>query len=452
MYSIASASLSDTGRVREINEDSVLEAGNLFAVADGMGGHQAGEVASGLALSVIGQYVEDNLGLIGGEKLVEKAVASANAAVHQKAASSARYRDMGTTLTLLYREGDTAYIGHVGDSRAYLFRAGKLRALTRDHSLVATLVEEGEITEQEARTHPQRNIILRALGLEPQVEVDVVSVKIEPGDEFLLATDGLTGPIIDAEIEGVLVAEADPVRAARRLVELALEAGGTDNVSVVLAFFRESETIIPAGVPKTAPEEGTQADAGAAPETGRGGSGKRPRARRRKMLLWAVILAVILVLLATGFGVAAHFYNRTFYVASRNGKVTMFKGFPFWDLGMVEKETSIQVKFLPDVLRRRVEGKLDPQSRTGAEKTLKWLEREAAKNSVVVPSVEGKKYKQVKADLENMGLLVKIDLVSVPNIPGDTIIEQDPAPGTRLGVGSEIKLRVVMVGSPAKEV
>jgi serine/threonine protein phosphatase PrpC len=451
MYSIASASLSDTGRVREINEDSVLEAGNLFAVADGMGGHQAGEVASGLALSVTGQYVEDNLGLIGGEKLVEKAVASANAAVHQKAASSARFRDMGTTLTLLYREGDTAYIGHVGDSRAYLFRAGRLRALTRDHSLVATLVEEGEITEEEARTHPQRNIILRALGLEPQVEVDVVSVKIEPGDEFLLATDGMTGLVTDEEIGGVLVAEADPVRAARRLVDLALEAGGTDNVSVVLAFFRESETIVPAGVSRVTPGEGAETDAGAAPGTGQGG-GKRPRAHRRRMLLWAVTLTVVAVMLAAGFGVAAYFYNRTFYVAARNGKVTMFKGFPFWDLGMVEKETSIQVKFLPDVMRRRVEGKLDPQSRAEAEKTLKSLEREAARNSVVVPSVEGKKYKQVKAGLENMGLRVKIDLVSVPNIPGDTIIGQDPAPGTRLGVGSTVRLKVVMVGSPAKEV
>jgi PPM family protein phosphatase len=451
MYSIASASLSETGRVREINEDSVLEAGNLFAVADGMGGHQAGEVASGLALSVTGQYVEDNLGLIGGEKLVEKAVASANAAVHQKAASSARFRDMGTTLTLLYREGDTAYIGHVGDSRAYLFRAGRLRVLTRDHSLVATLVEEGEITEQEARTHPQRNIILRALGLEPQVEVDVVSVKIEPGDEFLLATDGMTGLVTDEEIGGVLVAEADPVRAARRLVDLALEAGGTDNVSVVLAFFRESETIVPAGVPRAAPGEGAEAEAVTAPGAGQGG-GKRPRSHRRRMLFWAVTLTVLAVILAAGFGVAAYIYNRTFYVASRDGKVTLFKGFPFWDLGMVEKETSIQVKFLPDVMRRRVEGKLDPQSRAEAERTLKMLEREAARNSVVVPSVEGKKYKQVKAGLENMGLRVLVELVSVPNIPGDTIIQQDPAPGTRLGVGSTVRLKVVMVGSPAKEV
>jgi serine/threonine protein phosphatase PrpC len=149
--------------VRQINEDSVLETGNIFAVADGMGGHQAGEVASALAISVVGQYIEDNIGLISAEKLVEKAAGAANAAVYTKASSSARFRQMGTTLTLMYREGDTAYIGHVGDSRAYLFREGGLKRLTQDHSLVATLVRDGEITEEQALHHPQRNIILKAL-------------------------------------------------------------------------------------------------------------------------------------------------------------------------------------------------------------------------------------------------------------------------------------------------
>jgi len=144
----------------------------MFAVADGMGGHQAGEVASSMALSVVGQYIEDNIGLISPEKLVEKAASAANAALYTKASSSTKFRQMGTTLTLLYREGDTAYLAHVGDSRAYLFREGQLKRITRDHSLVATLVEEGEITEEQARTHPQRNIILRALGLEPQVEIE----------------------------------------------------------------------------------------------------------------------------------------------------------------------------------------------------------------------------------------------------------------------------------------
>ncbi len=443
MYNVVSASLTDVGKVREINEDSVLEAGNLFAVADGMGGHQAGEVASALALAVIGQYIEDNLGVIGGEKLVEKAVSSANAAVHRKAASSAKYRDMGTTVTLLYREGDTGYIGHVGDSRAYLYRAGLLRAVTRDHSLVATLVEEGEITEEEARAHPQRNIILKALGLEPRVEVDVVSVKIEPGDLFLLATDGLTGLLTDSAIAGVLAAGPEPVAAARRLVEGALEAGGHDNISVVLVSFMGSDTVITSRVAKVgnADEAGGLAHISDSRKKGRG-----------KATRWVIAGAVLVVLLGALVGVTLYFYNQTYYVGARGGKVTLFKGFPFWDMGMVMRKTDTEVKFLPEVLRRRVEDKLEPQSRKEAEATIRSLEREAAKNSVYVPAVEGRRYKQAKADLEAVGLRVKANLLSRPSIAPETVIRQSPVPGARVGVGSDVTLDVVMPGSPPKEV
>lgn len=443
MYNVVSASLTDVGKVREINEDAVLEAGNLFAVADGMGGHQAGEVASDLALAVIGQYIEDNLGVIGGEKLVEKAVSSANAAVHRKAASSARYQDMGTTVTLLYREGDTGYIGHVGDSRAYLYRAGQLRALTRDHSLVATLVEEGEITEEEARVHPQRNVILKALGIEARVEVDVISVKIETGDLFLLATDGLTGLLTDGAIAGVLAAGPEPVAAARRLVDLALEAGGHDNISVVLVSFRGSDTVVPSRAPKAG-----EADVA-------GGPAPFPAGRKKgrgKAARWVIAGAVLVLLLGALVGVTLYFYNQTYYVGARGGKVTLFKGFPFWDMGMVQRKTETDVKFLPDVLRRRVEDKLEPQSRKEAEATIRSLEREAAKNSVYVPDVEGKRFKQARADLEALGLRVKSRLVSRPNIAPETVIQQSPLPGARVGVGSEVTLDVVMPGSPPKEV
>jgi serine/threonine protein phosphatase PrpC len=449
VYSITSASLTETGKVREINEDAVLEAGNIFAVADGMGGHQAGEVASDLALGVIGQYIEDNLGLIGGEKLVEKAVQSANATVHQKAESSAKYRAMGTTVTVLYREGDTAYIGNVGDSRAYLLRGGNLRRLTSDHSLVAALIEEGEITEEQSRSHPQRNIILRALGLEGQIEVDVVSVRIEPGDEFLLTTDGLTGLVEDKEITAILAQDADPVTQAGRLVDAAMQAGGTDNISVVLARFMESNTVVPA---RAAKQEEPQSDTGEGQDSSASATKGRRRWNRGRILIWTVIAVVLVVILGSAFGAAAYFYNRTYYVGAKRGNVTMFKGFPFWDLGTVVKRTDTEVRFLPEVLRRRVEGKLDPQSRSEAEKTLKWLEREAAKNSVVVPSVTGKKYSEVKAELEKLGLRIELDLVSVQNVPSDTVIEQDPAPGTRMGVGSQVKLKVNMQGAPAREV
>ena len=441
MYSVASASITDTGKVREINEDAVCETGNLFAVADGMGGHQAGEVASALALSQVGQYVEDNLGIIPGEKLVEKAVSSANAAVHQKAVSSARFHDMGTTVTLLYREGDTAYIGQVGDSRAYLLRDGGLRQLTRDHSLVAKLVEEGEITREEARHHPQRNIILKALGLEPQVEADVVSVAIQPGDVFLLATDGLTSLVSDEEISRVLSEHPVPSKAARRLVDLALAAGGTDNVSVVIVSITESPTVVPVGVTGESADE-QPPDSGKAGAPGRGGS----------VRWWLVVVAVLLVLLVAGFGVGFYFFNHTFFVGVKGGRVTLFKGFPFWDMAMVERQTDLEVKFLPEALRTRVQENLETESRSNAEKTIESLALEVEKNSSLVPDVEGKDFDEAKELLLEAGLHPLPELVSRPGIDPDVVITQDPAPGERVGKGSDVKLQVVLGGTPAKEV
>lgn len=441
MFEVASSSRTETGKVRETNEDAVLEAGNLFAVADGMGGHQAGEVASNLALAVIGQYVEDSLGLLSGEKMVEKAIESANSAVFQKANSSARYRDMGTTITMLYREGDTAYIGQVGDSRAYLLRGGSLRRLTRDHSLVALLVEEGEITEEEARVHPQRNIILKALGLERSVEPEVTSVKIEPGDVFLLASDGLTGMVGD-DLIATALASGGPVEAAEMLVDAAMGAGGIDNISVVVVRFTISDRLVPAGEPA--------GDTAAGPRGGSGeAAGRRRRGAGRK---WAVLAAALVLLLAAAGGTAAYLYNNTFFVGAKDGRVTMFKGFPFWNLATVQVQTETQVGFLPEAVRERVEGRLETQSRAEAMKTLERLERQAAGNSVVVPNVEGRRYSEVKGELEGIGLKVEVELVSLPNAGGDTVIEQDPAPGARVGKGSTVKLRVVMSGTAPREV
>ena len=451
IYSITSSSITETGKVRQINEDAVLETGNLFAVADGMGGHQAGEVASDMALGVVGQYIEDNIGLISGEKLVEKAASAANAAVHTKAQSSAKFAQMGTTLTFLYREGDTAYIAHVGDSRAYLFREGVLKRLTNDHSLVATLVAEGEITEEQARVHPQRNIILKALGLEPQVQVDVMSVKIQPNDVFLLGSDGLTGLLTDEQIAGVLAAGSDPPASARRLVDMTLEAGGTDNISVVIVRIAESSTVVPVKGARAAESAGDgpgEVD-GAIP--GEAGANTRG-ARKRRLTIWIVACVVIVALLGVGFGVAYYFYNRTYWVGVRDGKVTLYRGFPFWDMATVEQKTDVDVQFLPEAMRVRVEGKLEPESKRNALKTIATLKREAEKNSCLVPDVQGKKFIVARDQLEAIGLHAVADLVSRSGIAADLVIDQEPVPGTRVGKGSTVKLKVVMAGSPAKEV
>lgn len=436
--------------MRQINEDAVLETGNVFAVADGMGGHQAGEVASSIALGVVGQYIEDNIGLIAGEKLVEKAAAAANAAVYQKASSSSKYKQMGTTLTVLYREGDTIYIAHVGDSRAYLFRDGALKRITRDHSLVATLVEEGEITEEEAMHHPQRNIILKALGLEPQVEVDVSAVRIQPGDVFVVASDGLTGLVSDVEIGAALSEPLGPEGWARKLADMALDAGGTDNVSVVVVQILESTTVIPV---KGARQLDENANGLARPsEPSASASEASRQERRRRLTIWLGVGAVVLVLLAGCFGVAYYFYNRTYWVGVKDGRVTLFKGFPFWDLASVQDQTDIKTSFLPDDLRIRVESKLEPESRSEALKTLASLEKEAEKNSSLVPDVQGKKYPAARQLLEQTGLRAEPVLVSRTGMAADLVIDQDPVPGTRVGKGTAVKLKVVMAGSKPKEV
>lgn len=231
------ASLSDKGKVREKNEDSTLCEEYLFGVADGMGGHSAGEVASSLALLKVKDYVDARHEVEDGMELVGNAIAEANRAIHEKAESNADLLGMGTTITILYPKKKRAFLGHVGDSRAYLFEAGKLQRLTSDHSLVAKLLEDGEITEEEAKSHPRRNIILKALGISPEVEPDVFEVPIHDGDTFLLATDGLTSSLDDGAIESILAREQKLPSLARSLVDSALEVGGSDNISVVAVRF-----------------------------------------------------------------------------------------------------------------------------------------------------------------------------------------------------------------------
>jgi len=435
MYSITSSSLSEIGKVRQMNEDAVLERSNLYAVADGMGGHQAGEVASNLALSVLEQYVEDHLGTVAGERLVANAIEASNAAVYKKANESSKYRSMGTTMTTLYREGDIAYIAHVGDSRAYLFRDGKLKRLTVDHSLVEKLVEDGEITQEEARVHPQRNIILKALGLEPSVEADVSAVEIKPGDEFLLASDGLMSEVEDREIEQTLAVVAEPKEQARGLADLALEAGGHDNVSIVLVKFERSKTVVPSksGHPPAGYDE----------EAGDEISTARRSGRRRKIAF--VTLIIIFILLAGAVAGGFVVYNRSYFVGSKNGKVVLYKGFPFWDLAIVIKKTSTDVILLPATTQSKVNGNMEVETRSEAERTLRSIQKEAA-DSRLVPDVMGMTWTQAKKVLQDAGLRAKSKLVPLSSAKQGTVIHQDPAASKRVGKGTTVNLDIAVEG------
>jgi PPM family protein phosphatase len=223
-------SLSDTGRKRRRNEDAYVARPPVFAVADGMGGPRAGEVASGIAASAV--RADETGG--DGEARVAELILQANRRVYERSAEDASVSGMGTTMTVAVVGDGGVAIGHVGDSRAYLARGGELRQLTDDHSLVAELVRGGKLSPEEAEHHPQRSVITRALGTDPDVDADVFTVEPQEGDVFLLCSDGLTTMVSDAAILQVLERHPrDLDRAVKELVRLANKAGGEDNITVV---------------------------------------------------------------------------------------------------------------------------------------------------------------------------------------------------------------------------
>jgi PPM family protein phosphatase len=223
--------LSHRGRRRRHNEDAYVVQPPLFAVADGMGGAKAGEVASALAADAVQESGNDGES---GEARVAALIEEANRRVFRRASEDREASGMGTTMTVALVEGDEVAIGHVGDSRAYLIRDGRLEQLTDDHSLVAELVRSGKLTPEEAETHPQRSVITRALGTEADVDVDTFSVRSAPGDLFLLCSDGLTSMVDDETIlDAVERNRADLEEAAKALINAANRGGGEDNITVV---------------------------------------------------------------------------------------------------------------------------------------------------------------------------------------------------------------------------
>jgi serine/threonine protein phosphatase PrpC len=251
---IACDGLTDVGRVRADNEDSfrILDPLHLFVLSDGMGGQAHGEVASSMAVETIVNYCQDakddpnaTLDKLPSQQWAEKttrlesAVQLANSKIFQAAQKNPEQYGMGATLTAAWFDNGRLSIAHVGDSRAYLLRGGNLQQLTNDHSLVAEQVRRGIITPQQAESSEIQSVLLRALGAHAEVEVDIDEVGIYPRDVLLLCSDGLTRMVTEPEIAGSLQAETDPHAAARKLIELANERGGIDNITVIVARFQE---------------------------------------------------------------------------------------------------------------------------------------------------------------------------------------------------------------------
>ena len=237
---------TDPGRKRRINEDSFVLVPPLFAVADGMGGAQAGEVASGLAAGALEESGADG----GGERRVVELIQEANRRVHERATTDAATAGMGTTMTAALVEGDRVVFGHVGDSRAYLLRDDTLEQLTNDHTLVAELVRRGELSPGEAQVHPQRSVITRALGTDPDVDVDTFIIDARPGDVFLICSDGLSSMIDMTTIEQIMRQyRTDLPAASKALIQAANRSGGEDNITAVLFAVEDGDAGPQAGEP-----------------------------------------------------------------------------------------------------------------------------------------------------------------------------------------------------------
>lgn len=247
---LETAVASDVGRVRDHNEDAWLLRPGLAVVADGMGGHLSGDVASRLAVDTVARAFGEPPRLLArvlarwswsGEERLARALVRANRRIFFTSTRRRECRGMGTTVVALYLEGDRACIAHVGDSRVYRLRDGELQLMTTDHSLLNEYLELGLLSPDDAARFPYKNVIVRALGLSPFVEVDTQTVEVRPGDRFLLCSDGLTDLVDEGRIRRQLEEDAGPQAAATALVGLALDAGGTDNVTAVVAHVQAED-------------------------------------------------------------------------------------------------------------------------------------------------------------------------------------------------------------------
>jgi serine/threonine protein phosphatase PrpC len=339
-------SATDVGRVRQNNEDDLLVAEPLFAVADGMGGHAAGEVASGIAVQVLAERFGADHSADG----LAEAVRAANHAVWERAQAEAGHRGMGTTLTAiaLVEDGDddVLAVANVGDSRAYRLHAGRLEQLTEDHSVVGELLRSGRLSIEDAEVHPQRHVLTRVLGVDPTVEVDCFRVVPHRGDRFLLASDGLCNEVDDTTIAATLRRVANPDEAAQTLVELAKSSGGSDNITVVVVDVEEA-----ADVTERSPD--TPAVVRALAERAR--EVKRPRGLTTRSILF---VAVILLVLAGAVAAVGVFARGAYFVGIEGDEVVVFQGRPgglLWFDPTIEDRPGVAVADVPsarvDLLR-----------------------------------------------------------------------------------------------------
>jgi len=399
---------TDTGRQRSANEDSFFVRAPIFVVADGMGGAQAGEVASRAAADAFDRDLPDGPP----EQFLRETIESANREIHRLAHDDPSLAGMGTTITaaVVDAANEEVVVGHVGDSRAYRLRGGKVERLTRDHSLVEEMRRKGQITEAQAEDHPQRSIITRALGPEADVDVDVQTVPAAPGDVFLLCSDGLT-TMVDEERIGRALADASSMReAVATLVDDANRAGGRDNITALAFRLEDSEA--PQRRPEGATLVGPSAEAAGltATEVRRRAAAAAARerreklgarsGRRRRLRGAAKALAVIVVVGAVAFGAWYGLRQVWFLGTDSGGRVALYRGLPYeLPFGVrlygEKYSTPIQTDSLPKRRRESVTAH-DLRSREDAVSLIEDIEASQWPKQIAAPQAKPEKEKPAK--------------------------------------------------------
>ncbi|MDR1775641.1 MAG: Stp1/IreP family PP2C-type Ser/Thr phosphatase [Actinomycetes bacterium] len=314
------AAQTNVGRVRALNEDSILALPPLHAVADGLGGHQAGEIASAVAIDALREAAPRDPDATG----LAQAVQAANRAVLDAVAQGIGREGMGTTMTACMIEQGRAVLAQVGDSRAYLLRNRQLTQITEDHSVVGALVRSGHITVEEARVHERRSVITRALGTDPELAVDSFEISVLRGDRLLLCSDGLTAMVDDAHIAEILLANVDPTRAAERLIDAANTAGGADNISVIVIDVTE--------------EQGAQA--------------RLHNHHRNRLWLYAALWIVAAILVCAGIWVGVQRYaeRQAYLRVDSAGHIYICRGVPGKVLGKTLTFETIETSVTAEML------------------------------------------------------------------------------------------------------
>ncbi|MFD0772590.1 Stp1/IreP family PP2C-type Ser/Thr phosphatase [Streptomonospora algeriensis] len=403
------AAYSDVGCLREGNEDSAYAGPYLLAVADGMGGHAGGEIASAIAVSTLRALDED---VPSTEEMVDslrQAVENANSTLAQRVQDEPRLENMGTTLTAMLWSGARVAMVHVGDSRAYLLRGEEFGQITHDHTLVQTLVDEGKITEEEVATHPQRSLLLRALDGRSQVDPDVSVSEARVGDRYLLCSDGLSGVVSTDTIRQTLETEAGPDAAARRLIDLANRGGGPDNITAVVADVIDTATdpggpteeaaIVGAADQRREPVMTPDTPAGRAQGLNRSSGDTAemdrippledareappdPGPERRTRRWWPMVVAFLVVvaaIAAAGFYFGSRYLNNQFFLGpSEDGStVALYQGLNTdiagYDLAEQIRNTDIPLDGLPQTQRNAVNATIPLDSRDEADGRLAEL-------------------------------------------------------------------------------